>query len=105
MPLRLVLVTCPDQSVANSIAKQLVEIGLAGCVNIISGLTSVYSWQGKIECSSEVLLLIKTKVQLLEQLKTTITELHPYELPEFISIKPEAVSEKYLAWLLDSLKS
>ncbi|XP_064593803.1 protein CutA-like, partial [Zonotrichia leucophrys gambelii] len=54
-------VTCPNLSVATELARSLVQNRLAACVNIIPGVTSVYTWQGKLEEDSEVLLMIKTR--------------------------------------------
>ena len=56
----LIFCTCPEQAVAQHIASTLVEQRLAACVNISSPVTSVYSWQGKVETDEELLLTIKT---------------------------------------------
>lgn len=40
---------------------QLVESRLAACVNIIPGVTSIYSWKGEVQKDQELLLIIKTK--------------------------------------------
>jgi len=57
---QLVLCTCPDQDSAQTIAEHLVDQGLAACVNILPGIQSIYTWQGKRESSQELLLVIKT---------------------------------------------
>ncbi|XP_041272369.1 protein CutA-like, partial [Onychostruthus taczanowskii] len=49
-------VTCPNLSVATELARALVQQRFAACVNIVPGVTSVYTWQGKLEEDSEVLL-------------------------------------------------
>jgi periplasmic divalent cation tolerance protein len=95
----LVLCTCPDQATARRLADKLVEKQLAACVNIVSGLESVYRWQDKIEHDQELLLLIKTRRQLVEQLSAEIQALHPYELPEVIAVPIVAGLSPYLQWI------
>lgn len=95
----LIFCTCPDQTIAENLANSLVEEALAACVNIVSGITSVYQWQGKREMGTEVLLLIKTRDELYSQLEKRITELHPYELPEIISVSLNEGFPAYLDWI------
>lgn len=98
-PHQLVLCTCPDQATAQNIAEQLVDKKLAACVNILPGVTSVYPWQGKRETTQEYLLLIKTTNEVYEMLEQTLTDLHPYELPEIIAVSVERGSAAYLGWI------
>ena len=81
------------------LANVLIDEGLAACVNIVPGLTSVYKWQGKKETGSEVLLIIKTRSDCYAQLESRITSLHPYELPEIISVPIENGLKTYLDWI------
>jgi len=73
-------------------------------VNIIPGLESHYWWQGKLDQSAEVLLLIKTIKPKLKALQKLILAKHPYDTPEFVAIPANRVAEKYMAWVRDSLK-
>ena len=99
----LVLCTCPEDIVAARIANALVEEKLAACVNRLSRMTSTYRWEGKVRSETEALLMIKTTERLLERLGERIRELHPYELPEVIALPIEGGSERYLAWLGQSV--
>ena len=85
------------------LATQLVEMRLAACVNIIPQIHSVYRWQGKIESDSEQLLLIKTVEERLDELKAALFSKHPYEVPEFVVIRVDNLSDGYRAWLLSSV--
>lgn len=93
------LCTCPDKEVAEKLACMLIEENLAACVNLLPGIESVYRWDGNIERSQEVLLLIKSSRELFPSLEAFIKEKHPYDVPELIALKAKEVSEHYLAWM------
>ncbi len=96
---RIVLCTCPDSDSAAHLAQGLVENRLAACVNLVPGMSSIYAWQGKIETTSEVLLIIKTRADRFPDLETFIQTHHPYELPEILMISVEQGSQVYLDWI------
>ncbi len=98
-PALLVLCTCPDESVALDIAREVVAQGLAACVNRLSPIMSIYRWEGQICEHSEQLLLIKTTPARYEGLEMRLKALHPYETPEIIAIPVVAGSPQYLDWL------
>jgi hypothetical protein len=52
-------VTASSEEEAMKISNSLVSKNLAACVNIIPQIKSVYMWEGKLESSSEVLMMIK----------------------------------------------
>lgn len=88
---------------AKLIANTLVDKKLAACVNIIPKIISVYRWQNKIEDDDEITLLIKTKKELFTAVQSEIEKLHPYDIPEIISIKIEDGNNDYLDWLNQNL--
>jgi periplasmic divalent cation tolerance protein len=95
----LAICTCPERSVALKIAETLVEEGLAACVNLLAGIESVYSWKGKTERDSEVMLLVKTVDDRFEAMSGRVRELHPYDLPEIIAIPVSHGLTDYLQWV------
>lgn len=101
---RMVVTTAPDLEVAERIALALVEAGLAACVNLVPGVTSIYRWQGGVERAAEILMLIKTTAAAVSALEAELKRLHPYEVPEFLVINPEAGSAAYLGWLFESVR-
>ncbi len=94
-----ILVTTPDNTTAERIAYQLLEKKLAACINIVPNLTSIYKWMGKIETSQETLMIIKTKTELFEEIKKEIRRIHPYQVPEIISIPIQDGNKEYLKWI------
>ena len=101
---RIGLCTVPDQDTATHIARALVTEQLAACVNIIPAIQSVYRWEGAIEQDEELLLLIKTSAAVWPRLETRILALHPYELPEIISVRIQDGNNNYLNWITNNLK-
>lgn len=81
------------------IAKVLVGERLAGCVNIIKGIRSVYSWQGEVRDDPEVLMIVKTIRPAFPALETRVKELHGYTVPEIIALRIEEGSADYMKWL------
>lgn len=99
----IVLCTVPDPATGETLGRQLVENGLAACVNVVPGLTSIYRWQGRLEQSAETLLLIKTRGDRFEELSATLRRLHPYELPEIVAVSLAAGLPAYLDWINQQL--
>lgn len=100
----VVLVTAPSAEKAAAIARTLVEEKLAACGNIVPGVRSIYSWQGKIEDEAEALLILKTRAALFEPLRARVVELHPYEVPEVLRLDVEAGHEPYLDWITGQIR-
>ena len=97
--LRVVLVTAPDARVGREIAKRLVEARLAACVNLVPGVVSIYRWQQEVREDEEVLLLVKTRESRCRDLKERVCELHPYDLPEVLTLAVAGGSDAYLDWV------
>jgi periplasmic divalent cation tolerance protein len=100
----LILTTMPNDDRAEQVARNLVDEGLAACVNVHAPMTSVYRWQGKIEHAPERQLVIKTTPQRRPRLEARLRELHPYELPEVIVLSAGA-SDAYGKWVTESTQS
>ncbi|NCB56927.1 MAG: divalent-cation tolerance protein CutA [Gammaproteobacteria bacterium] len=95
----VVLCTCPDDTCARALAQTLLNEKLAACVNLIPQVTSLYCWQGKMEESQEVQLVIKSRRTLFGVLQQRIQTLHPYEVPEILAMPVLNGSPAYLQWL------
>ncbi|MGD0885392.1 MAG: divalent-cation tolerance protein CutA [Thermodesulfovibrionales bacterium] len=95
----VVFITASNEDEAARIARALVEERLAGCVNIIKGIRSIYSWMGKVQDEAEVLMIVKTRESLFDALSTRVKELHSYAVPEIIALPVIKGSTDYLTWL------
>ena len=99
----LVLTNLPDQESAEKLAQILIQEKMAACVNMLAPCTSFYEWQGQLEKSQEIPLLIKSTQQKYSLLENCILRHHPYELPEIISVPIDKGLPSYLNWVCENL--
>ena len=97
------LTTVPGDFDATKLAQDLVGSGLAACVTVLPGVTSVYTWDGVPQVDREQQLVIKTTAGAIEALGELIRARHPYDVPEFIVLPIAGGSEDYLAWVDQSV--
>ena len=100
----VVMTTTSTKEDAEQIAKTLLAQKLAGCVQIIGPVISHYSWQDELCQDEEWICLIKSNQQNYQPLENIIKEIHPYEVPEIISLPIVEGSKGYLSWLNQQLK-
>ncbi|MEX2312819.1 MAG: divalent-cation tolerance protein CutA [Nitrosopumilaceae archaeon] len=97
----IIVSTYPDKKTVTKTANELVKKRLVACVNI-SKISSIYSWKGKIENTSEFLVLFKTTQKNKNALKKAIKKTHPYDIPEIAEIDIISINQPYLKWLIES---
>ena len=102
---RIVLTTAASLEEANRLGRTLVDERLAACATLIPAVESIYAWKGKLETSSETMLMLKTGAEQLAALETRLHQLHSYETPEFLVLNVEAGSHAYLAWMFGGLNA
>ncbi|MEX2192391.1 MAG: divalent-cation tolerance protein CutA [Nitrosarchaeum sp.] len=97
----IIISTYPNKKSITKIANKLVQNKIVACVNITK-ISSIYSWQGKIENASEYLVLFKTTQKNKKSLKEKIKASHPYDVPEIAEINITSINKSYLKWLVES---
>jgi periplasmic divalent cation tolerance protein len=95
----LILTTVPDGDLGETIARSLVDERLAACVNLLAAMTSVYRWRGVMEREIERQVVIKTTRARVAAVHARLTELHSYEVPEFIVLPVVDGATAYLEWV------
>ena len=100
-----VMTTIENKADAEKIAQHLVEERLAACVQILGPVKSYFQWQGKLDRAEEYLCLIKSRDDLFQEIETAIKKLHPYEIPEIISMPINKGSADYLNWMAAELEA
>ena len=99
-----IVTTTPSRQLAEEIASRLVEDRLAACVQIDGPITSVFRWQGKVECDQEWRLTIKTAEDRFDAVAEAICRLHPYDVPEILCTAISRGSDAYVRWLDEQVR-
>ena len=94
----------PDDDRARTLARALVDEGLAACVNVHGPMTSIYRWKGAVEEEPERQLVIKTARVRLPDIEARLRALHPYDVPELIVLNAQG-GAAYGAWVVDVSRS
>lgn len=100
----VIISTYPNKKSITNIADYLLKNKIIACVNY-SKISSIYSWNGKIEATSEFLAIFKTIQRNKKLLKQKINETHPYDVPEIAEIDIASINKSYLDWLVNSTKT
>jgi periplasmic divalent cation tolerance protein len=94
-----VFTTTKKKDDAGKIARDLVEMRLAACAQIVGPIRSIYRWKGKIEEEEEWLCILKSRYDCYEKIEKRLKDIHPYEEPEILALSVVQGSRNYLSWL------
>eukprot|EP01121_Diplochlamys_sp_Union-15-3_P004079 TRINITY_DN1404_c0_g2_i2.p1 TRINITY_DN1404_c0_g2~~TRINITY_DN1404_c0_g2_i2.p1 ORF type:complete len:150 (-),score=27.38 TRINITY_DN1404_c0_g2_i2:141-554(-) len=92
-------ITTPDHETAAKILKSLLQEKLIACGNIVPNIESHYTWQGNQEKDVEVMLMIKTKSSLIPEVTQHVKSIHPFLVPEVITVELNEGNEEYYKWI------
>ena len=102
------LVTIDTFEAAQKLANVLLDRKLVACSNIIGNsanpITSVFNWQGKNSQDPEILLVMKSRVSLLDEIVKEVKLNHSYDVPEVIALPILGGNSDYLKWIDESTK-
>ena len=101
----IIYVTVSSREEAEKIAHELVESRYAACANIVNGVTSVYTWKGKVCKDNELLMILKAPADNFEKIRDRVHRLHSYECPEIIAAAITHCDPGYHEWVLESTDS
>ena len=93
----LVITTEVDKKNASKLADLLLREKLIPCVTF-KNVESHFWWEGEINQSKEVQLMIKCKEENVNKVCNKISEWHSYELPEIIYFRVSA-NKSYHQWV------
>lgn len=94
----VILVTATSEVQARRIARRLLQDKLAACVNFVP-VESMFLWNGDIQEEDEVLMIIKSRSEVFDDLMNTVKSLHSYDTPEIIGMPIVLGSAEYLKWI------
>jgi periplasmic divalent cation tolerance protein len=100
----IVLITASSKEEAVAIGKALVDEHLAACANIVPEIFSFFFWQGKMQDARETLLIVKSRLPIMDRIVERVKSLHSYSVPEVIALPIVAGSREYLDWVTESVR-
>lgn len=101
----MILTSVPNENTAHQIESALLDSRLAACIQRSAPIKSTYRWKGQRETQTEIQLWIKTSLACQEAAFKLILELHPYDVPELLSIPVQVAHEPYLEWINGETRS
>ncbi|MGQ0816092.1 MAG: divalent-cation tolerance protein CutA [Gemmatimonadota bacterium] len=101
--MRVLLTTVPSAEVAETLVATLVAEQLIACGTITMPVTSIYRWEGETQRAGEVLVIMKTTEAAVADLTKRVSGLHPYEVPELLSLPVITGHAGYLDWVRESV--
>lgn len=99
----LVYCPCPDLDEAKRLGNALLDARLAGCINILPGMVSLYDWKGAREQANEAVLIAKTALSRTSRVKEFLEKEHPYEVPAILTLPLSDINSAYRGWLLEGI--
>jgi len=97
--INFIYMTCADKAEARHIGRVLVESRLAACVNILDPMASLYWWDGAVQDDQETVLIAKTTMDKVPELKKQVVALHSYDCPCIVCLPIEDGHAAYLEWI------
>ena len=101
----LVYCPCPNLGEAKRLGHALLDARLAGCINILPQMVSLYEWQANREEAAEAVFIAKTTAAKAQELRKFLISEHPYDVPAILVIKLADVNAPYRDWLLERLQA
>jgi len=91
--------TCKNVEEAEKIIHSLLNLRLIACASILPSIQSIYSWEGKIEHSTETKVIFKTQSKHFAEICLYIQENGSYKVPEISEIEVNQVNPRYADWI------
>ncbi len=98
----VIFIAAGSEEESKKIAHALIKEKLAACVNIIPQVQSLFLWKKNTCIEEEVLLIVKSKMTLFDEIIDRVKQLHSYEVPEIIALPVIGGSDDYLQWVQES---
>ena len=95
----VIYITTGTDEEAQKVAEELLKQRKAACVSILPGVSSTFWWQDKLDSAQEILLIVKTKASLVDEIVRLVTEIHSYDVPEIIALPIMGGNRDYLEWI------
>lgn len=99
----VVYATFPDRAAALTCGRAMVEAGIAGCINVLPAMTSIYVWKGVTETAEEAVMIAKVASEMADAAVAFVAANHSYEMPAILVLPVAGGSGPYLDWIRGSI--
>ena len=99
----IVLTTVASEDDAETLTGVLLDQRLAACTQQVT-VASRFRWDGGVQTENEVLVLVKTATDRVNDTIAAIRDNHKYELPEIISIPVDGGLQAYVDWVVSETR-
>jgi periplasmic divalent cation tolerance protein len=104
MKINFIYMTVGSKDEARKIGRELVSSKLAACVNILDSMNSIYTWDGKLQDDTEVVMIAKTTEDRVKKLIEAVKSLHSYDCPCIVSLPVLDGYKPFLDWISGEVK-
>ena len=94
-----VILTTISTNEAKNLVRQLLELRVIACGNIVQSAQSLYWWNGEIQEEEESVIIMETTDEQVDNARQTLQDFHPYDVPKILIIEPVSANKKYVEWL------
>ena len=98
--IRILVTSFAKEEHAADVVRSLVRERLVACGSLLRGARSIYAWEGNLEDTEEVVVLLKTTTAAANRAADRLKTLHPYDVPEVVGLRMEDVSGAYGRWIM-----
>jgi periplasmic divalent cation tolerance protein len=96
--------TTGTEEEAKKITKELLDLQLIACANILLRLKSLYIWEDQLQEEEEVKVFFKTKEEHFPAILHYIQEHGSYDVPEVSALPILSANPDYITWLNETVK-
>jgi periplasmic divalent cation tolerance protein len=101
----VVFITVDSEDQAKRISDVLLQKKLIACVNIVRDIRSFFWWKGQVDSCSELLMIMKSRGELLDNIVDEVRRHHNYEVPEIVAMPIVGGNSLYLQWIDESVET
>ena len=98
----ILFLTCKNDAEADQISQALLVRRLVACTRKIS-TSSTFVWEGKINQTKEVLLMMETVESKFDRIEAQIRQLHSYQTFVLTAVPVTSMANGVSSWLQQSM--
>lgn len=99
MEFHFAYITAESMDEARHIGQTLIREQLVACINIIEQMESMFMWEGEFQNEKEVVVIAKTRADLVSDLIERVKAVHSYDCPCVVTLPVKGGNADFLNWI------